>query len=195
MTYAEDGDISGQDVEDIAIGAEWDGDPQMFTDALVSSGFLNADMTLHNWDRYGGKLVISNQNNAERQSRYRDRHDSNGYVTPEIRLPLNKSRVEESREDQPTVETRAKMSRLKKDWEPNDEEIAYAVSKGLRDWQDESENFREYWVSEGKTKADWSLTWKRWVRETMKRRQQRGPHGPVRLMPNANGEYNTAGTI
>jgi hypothetical protein len=193
MTYAEDGNVMGHDVDDIAIAAEWEGDAEQFTEALLHCGFLDADMTIHNWERYGGKLLISTQNNAERQSRYRDRHQPNKDVTVISRLPLNKNREEEKREEKPTVSI-ARKTKLRPDWFPNADEINYAITKGLADWEEEAESFRLYWGGNGNLMQDWSLTWKRWVRTALQkhtssngRRSTRESEAPT--FKNADGTY------
>lgn len=61
LGLAPDGDLSKFDAEDIAIGAMWDGDPEVFVDALMkcgpggAAGFLDVDMRLHDWDAHGGR--------------------------------------------------------------------------------------------------------------------------------------------
>jgi hypothetical protein len=66
--YAQDGDLSRFDALDIAIGAEWEGNPDLFLDALIRSGFVDQGdaMTIHNWDDYAGKLIERRAKNAER---------------------------------------------------------------------------------------------------------------------------------
>lgn len=65
LDYAVDGDLSRYDTADIALGAEWDGDPDVFVDALVdagsrgSSGFLDVGddgYVIHDWDEHTGML-------------------------------------------------------------------------------------------------------------------------------------------
>ena len=49
--YAPDGDLSRHDELDIAIGADWEGNPSEFVDALARVGFLDRDvdstLTIH----------------------------------------------------------------------------------------------------------------------------------------------------
>ena len=52
LDYAQDGDLTGHDVEDIAEGGAWDGEPQTFLDALQEAGFLDG-MVVHDWN--GGR--------------------------------------------------------------------------------------------------------------------------------------------
>ena len=63
LDLAEDGDLAKFDDEDIADGAGWEDDPEVFVQALVQcgsgggQGFLTADRRLHDWDEYGGKYA------------------------------------------------------------------------------------------------------------------------------------------
>lgn len=65
LDYAEDGDLSRFDVADIALGAEWDGDPDKFVQALVEcgtrggAGFLDAvdeGWFIHDWNQHTAPL-------------------------------------------------------------------------------------------------------------------------------------------
>lgn len=66
--YAQDGNLSRFDSLDIAIGAEWEGDPDEFVSALIRSGFLCDDdgLSIHDWNDYAGKLIERRAKNAER---------------------------------------------------------------------------------------------------------------------------------
>lgn len=61
LGMAPDGDVSKYDPEDIAVGSQWVGDPAVFVEALIkcgpggSAGFLDPDLTLHDWAEYGGR--------------------------------------------------------------------------------------------------------------------------------------------
>lgn len=94
--------------------------------------------------------------------------------------PLEKTREEESRENNAfsnDVETRPKRgARLKPDWRPSVENIAYAVTEGFTEAEAEriAANFRDYWIAaSGSTaaKLDWSATWRQWVRRERDRRR------------------------
>lgn len=69
--YAQEGDLSRFDPLDIAIGAEWEGNPDLFLDALIRSGFVDRDedgggLSIHDWHDYAGKLIERRAKNAER---------------------------------------------------------------------------------------------------------------------------------
>ena len=69
MDYAPNGDLTKYDVFDIAEAAEWEGDPEAFLAALLDcginggAGFLERTesglLIIHDWHRYGGRLLIS----------------------------------------------------------------------------------------------------------------------------------------
>lgn len=65
LDHAFDGDLSGYESEDIAVGAMWDGDPEVFVKALISAksregtGFVDQDgerLVLHDWESYTAHL-------------------------------------------------------------------------------------------------------------------------------------------
>lgn len=70
MDYAQDGDLSRYDSDDIADAAMWDGaEAATFVEALAAAGFLDGDgecWSIHDWADYGGKLLVRKRRNAER---------------------------------------------------------------------------------------------------------------------------------
>jgi len=75
LDYAPDGDLTKHDAEDIAMGAEWDGDPDELLRHLTECGFVDANGNgrryIHDWDQYGGALVEQRERNAERMRQAR----------------------------------------------------------------------------------------------------------------------------
>ena len=60
VDYAPSGDLSGHSHEDIAIGAMWDDDPEIFIAALVESRWLDESkkgLAVHDWMEYAGRLM------------------------------------------------------------------------------------------------------------------------------------------
>lgn len=58
----------------VANVSQWDGDPDLFVEALIETGFLNGvedALEIHNWHDYAGKLIEARKSNRERQRRYR----------------------------------------------------------------------------------------------------------------------------
>jgi len=69
LDYADDGILSDFDTLDIAIGAEWEGDPDQFVSALTRAGFvddIDGVLSIHDWEDYAGKLVNRRRKNAKR---------------------------------------------------------------------------------------------------------------------------------
>lgn len=79
LTYAEDGDLTGYDAQDIADAAMWEGEPQQFVDALIHcgpgnrAGFLvraeDGRLLVHDWMDYAGRLVQARQEASEAGAR------------------------------------------------------------------------------------------------------------------------------
>lgn len=109
MRFAQDGDISSYDTEEIAIAADWEGDAGEWLTGLIAVGFIDrtADggLALHNWMAYGGKLIVNKRSNADRQELHRKRKAEetarNGYVTPAATVMSQEP--EESRNSDVTV--------------------------------------------------------------------------------------------
>lgn len=73
-----------------------------------------------------------------------------------------------------------RASRLPTGWEPGAELMTYAVTAGIpyREVSQVAEDFRDFWVAKSGAdacKLDWAATWRRWVREDVKRRTNRRP--------------------
>lgn len=88
IDFAENGDLSRHDDEDIAIGAMWDDDPSTFVDALVDAGWIDRDdqaTTIHDWPEYAGRLLDRRAANAARKRKSRaaarDAAGTSGAVT------------------------------------------------------------------------------------------------------------------
>jgi uncharacterized protein YdaU (DUF1376 family) len=69
-------------------------------------------------------------------------------------------------------------TRLPNDWTPNDEDIAFCkTEKPHLNPKDLAEKFRDYWIAQPGVKgrkADWSATWRNWVRNERTQPQARG---------------------
>src|SRR5688572_4048729 len=55
MDNAPSGSVAGIKPRTLARAAQWAGDPDAFTAALVASGFLHQDGEIHDWQEYAGK--------------------------------------------------------------------------------------------------------------------------------------------
>lgn len=84
LEYAEDGDLSEFDALDIALAADWEGEPEAFVKALLGcgpgreQGFLEdreGRLVLHDWWTYAGKLVARRRSDRERKAKAREADD------------------------------------------------------------------------------------------------------------------------
>lgn len=71
LDYAQDGALEKYDALDLAIAADWAGDPEEWLRALFQSGFINADKSIHDWDAYAGRLIERRRADAERKKHAR----------------------------------------------------------------------------------------------------------------------------
>lgn len=88
LDYAQDGDLSRYEPEDIADAVLWDGDAKAFVEALIRAGFLdqvNDKLLIHDWDDYAGRLIDKRKANSERARRWREKKSNecatNAFVT------------------------------------------------------------------------------------------------------------------
>jgi hypothetical protein len=116
LDYAQAGDLTNFSADELAIAAEWDGEPAEFLAALIecrygdSAGFLEqtADgrLLIHDWDTYAGKLIDRREANAVRMRAARAEH---------VRArPTNKESTSKPREPhvQGTWSTRVELQDL-----------------------------------------------------------------------------------
>lgn len=126
LEHAFDGDLTGYESEDIAIGAMWDGDPDDFVKALIESrgrsgsGFLDHDnerLTLHNWQTYTAHLRARRE--SAQKANHQRWHVARGVNDGECEWCRNPAPEEsESPPKQPDSE-RSPNGRLPESTEPN----------------------------------------------------------------------------
>lgn len=190
MDYSDDGDVSQYDEMDIAIGGGWDDDPVTFFRALTSVGFLDQDydqITVHDWDDYGGKLTRRRKENAERMREARAKSESRTKTpraahvqrTQRERVELHNSTQENTTQENQQVEganapnpppapLKKRATRIPADFAISDRDREWAREKGASPLQieQETEKFVNYWTAESGAKAskiDWHAAWKVWV--------------------------------
>lgn len=66
LTNAETGNLSVFPPRAVARACGWQGDASALLDALVASGFLDADYRIHDWDEYAGRLIEKRESSRER---------------------------------------------------------------------------------------------------------------------------------
>lgn len=64
---AQDGNLQNFLNEEIAEISGWRKNADAFVDALKTSGFVDDDMHIHDWDEYAGKLIEKRKSDAERK--------------------------------------------------------------------------------------------------------------------------------
>ena len=94
LDYAENGDLSRYDADDLADAAQWDGDPEEFLKAMIecgpggSYGFIEKNesgMFVHDWEMYSGRLVEKREKNRQRQANGRKNKTENKNSKPVTR--------------------------------------------------------------------------------------------------------------
>lgn len=77
LDNAPDGTIGKVSARVLAFGAGWKGDPQLFLEALLKSGWLDETedgLSIHDWRAYAGKLIDRKRANTERMRVARAEH-------------------------------------------------------------------------------------------------------------------------
>lgn len=90
LDYAQDGELSKFEDLDIAVAADWQGEPASFWQALIRAGFVDEDGTLHDWDDYAGRLIERRRADAERKREARAKgvqSPSGGHPEDGVRNP------------------------------------------------------------------------------------------------------------
>lgn len=67
LDYAPDGRLSAFTSTEAAVGAEWTGKPEEFLQALKSAGWIDEDGNIHDWEKYGGKLLKKREADKNRK--------------------------------------------------------------------------------------------------------------------------------
>jgi hypothetical protein len=67
MEFAQEGDLGPLSDRAIAQAAGWPGSARRFVETLVTTGLLDADRKIHDWDAYAGRLIRKRQVDAARK--------------------------------------------------------------------------------------------------------------------------------
>lgn len=195
--YAQDGDLSRYEHEDVVEATMWEGDKDI-VEALVCGGWLDRDgdegLHIHDWQDHAGALIEAREKNRLKQQRYRERHANppeelaNGYVTDTLplrnRAKEEKKREEENKEEKntgglappapPRVRARAGIT-IPPDFHLSYEMVEWGIHEKydlVLDLDKETAEFIDYWTigeGQGKRKKNWELTWKARIRERAER--------------------------
>lgn len=154
LDYAPDGNLAEFSADEIAEAALWEGDPELFIEALVDcgpgkrSGFLERTegrLAIHDWDEYGGKLFEKRRRDMERK---RETRRLSAGCPPDVQrmsagCPTDGARrEEEKREDQTREEKHAPTRGLHRlvllarseipGWEPDDQKDEALIQRHLK---------------------------------------------------------------
>lgn len=90
LDFAQDGDLTKYDPEEIADAVLWEGGASDLMEALIAAEYIDQDgdnISLHDWHDYAGRLIeqreLQREANRERQRRYREKKNN---VTPPSRV-------------------------------------------------------------------------------------------------------------
>jgi len=203
VDYAEDGDLSRFDALDIAIGGEWDGDMDKFLEVLVFVGFIdfaNDRYTIHNWDKYFGRLLEQRQANARRQREWRERHkpesdtsetrnsditvtepSRTGATVPNQTVPNQTVPKNGSLSFASANAPKAKRATsLPDEFTVTDDMTNWALAESFTFQEIETQTamFRDHFTANGKPMKDWVATWRNWMRRS-RSFGARSPNGRV----------------
>lgn len=171
LDHAPDGDLSRFDPEDLADAAMWEGDPAALVDALTecgpgdSAGFLNADLTLHDWDEFGGKYG-RRVDAAKKAAAARWKSDGNAtamrpHDQPQSNGNADKRRVDKKEIVRPKRGTRAPdlmpVTDAMRKW-ATDNQVRHNALAG------ETDKFLDYHRAKGTVHKDWHAAWRNWMR-------------------------------
>lgn len=70
LSYADDGNLTDFSDFEIGYAAQWQGEPEVFVEALQKAGWLDG-REVHDWHEYGGKLAERRRQDAERKRKAR----------------------------------------------------------------------------------------------------------------------------
>ncbi len=128
MEFAQDGDVSKFEAEDIADAMEYDGDPDVLMDALIYAGYIDqtaSGRVIHDWYDYAGKLIERRKSDALRKANSRrkpaevvrdsedvpkdvqrteDGHDAESICNPNPNLNHNQEDIKDSCPESPPAD-------------------------------------------------------------------------------------------
>lgn len=106
LDFAQDGEITQFDPEDISDACDWDGEPEEFFNALVEVGFIDKvddRYFLHDWYDYAGKLIEIRRKDAERKRKSRGQAKESEGSPTDIRRTSERRRTESIRDLNPNL--------------------------------------------------------------------------------------------
>ena len=193
LKYAQDGDLSRFECDDLSDGVLFEGDPALLLAALEDAGWLDEGRVIHDWEEHGGKYVQRKEANAQRmrEARAKQPTDTNKprathvQRTNAARVEPEKRRVEKRREEEnrgedkdvvvppPRPMTPVPRRADARPALPSTDDLveqlhSWADAKGVRDiLRDEVERFHDYCLSGKNGKpvvyADYAAACRKWI--------------------------------
>lgn len=122
---------------------------------------------------------VTDNGAAQRMRAYRQRKKASENKGAPLRNALRPDTDTDTDTDKSSLRSdgaRAKGSRLPDDWEPSAQDCEFAKEHGLtvETAFTEARKFRDYWIAlpgQKGRKADWSATWRNWIRRAAEQRQ------------------------
>lgn len=206
LEYADDGDVTTFEPDELAFAAMWDGDAREFVTALVRTGFVDLvddEMHVHDWAEYAGKMAGRRKANAERMRIARATHVqrtddaraehmddtsdaraasvSSDLTIPNQTLP-NPTGVIGADAPPAKVTPIEKGKRGTKaprhfDLDAEHYDLGETLGFTTQETVDETARFLDWHRSKGSTHVDWAAAWRNWMRKAADIRRERKSNG------------------
>jgi hypothetical protein len=79
LEFAQDGNITKYEIEDISDGCEWEGEPEDLISALIDCKLIikteKNELLINDWSEYAGKCFKDKEKTAERQKKFREKQN------------------------------------------------------------------------------------------------------------------------
>lgn len=194
------GSYGSMTAEDLAVAAQWPGDPEQFVTALREVGFLDVsehgELSLHGWDQsnpyaanYGERQLIARINShvgwLKRKGIACSKRACELCREHATRMrPAQKGNAPPPSHHSPspltthTVKKRKPASRLSDDWTPKETTAAWAAKNfPTVNFTREVEAFRDWHLGKGTLWVDWDRALMSWIRRSEKDYAKGSTHG------------------
>ena len=116
LDNAQDGDLSTLTPSELSVICDYRGkDPKNLVRALQDAGFLNSDMSIHDWFDYSGKLIISRKCKQNRDRQYYLRKKKEIDIPTADSLPIEEKTIEKKTVVEKSTVDKTREEEIKKD--------------------------------------------------------------------------------
>lgn len=173
LDYSQEGNLNRFEALDIAIGGEWESDPETFVDALVRAGFLDQTsdgLAVHDWDQYGGRLQERRAKDAERKRTTRNvqrMSSGQGADIQETACVTQHNSREHNKDASASARKTTRATATPNEYTPNETQYAWARDELGFDTlrvDRETEKFLDHHRARGSTMKSWDAAWRNWMR-------------------------------